>query len=143
MAVNTVTAAIARTSALAPNGGAVSVLQSVAGATGDSTFVVDFADVKTAGQPSMRGRTITLLNVGTAFGAISSLNSSLDGTNYESLKTDQAATIGANTTEAVAAVPAVTTATFTVICCGHDFRYFKIVTTGGDATSGFAIGVGG
>lgn len=141
MAVNTVTASMAASSAI-PGGGTVTVLQSVAGATGDSTFIISLAAMKRENQLSMRGRTLMIVNNGTAFGAISSVNASIDATNYETLKTIQPATIGANTIEAAVAVPAVTSGTITYAVIGHDANFLKIVTTGGDATSGFTVSVG-
>jgi len=141
VAVNTVTGNMTPTAALSPGGGTVTVLQSPSGTTGDSTFIIDCAALKTDQARSMRGRTLMILNVGTAFGAISSISTSIDGTSYETLKSIQPATIGANTVEAAVAVPAVTSGTITYATCGRDFRYLKIITTGGDATSSFTVSI--
>lgn len=143
MATFVVNAALAALPSLSPGAAACVVLQSPSGPGGDSNFVIDCRPAKSDARPSMRGRTLQLVNNGTAFTSITSLSTSLDGVNYEPLKTIEPATIGANTTEATAAVPATTTGTLTVYVCGHDFNFLKISTTVGDATSGFAVLVGG
>lgn len=142
MAVNTVTAALAQVAGLPQGVASATVVQSPAGPTGDTTFVIDCRGAKAQGQLSLRGRSLLILNNGTAFSAISSINTSIDGTSYETLKTIQPATIGANTVEAAVAVPAVTTATITYATMGRDANYIKIITTGGDATSGFTVTIG-
>ncbi len=115
----------------------------VAGGGADSQFVVDFNQVRQQPLGSMRGRTVQVVNIGTAFTTISAFEQSLDGVRWESVKTIQPATIGANTTEAAVAAMAVTTATLTSWVAGRDFRFLRITTTGaGDATSGFAFNVG-
>jgi len=90
----------------------------------------------------MRGRTVQLLNNGTQFTTIASVNTSIDGTNYETAKTFFTAVTTPFAEGAVAAVT-ITTGTLTIWVAGHDFNYIKIVTTVGDATSGFTLTIGG
>ena len=142
MAVNTVNAVVDRVTGDA--GGSVfvaSVLQSPAGATGDTTFVIGVHAAKMGERKSMRGRTIHLVNVGTAFTAISSVNTSLDGVSYETSKVWFSAVL-TPFQEGTQAAITLTTGTITTWVAGHDFNFIKIVTTVGDATSGFKLLIG-
>jgi hypothetical protein len=142
VAVNTVSAAFSAPTAAVPGGASVTVLQSPAGATGDSTFIIDCRALKNALNPSMRDRTIHLLNNGTQFTTIASVTTSLDGTIYESSKVWFSA-VTTPFQEGTQAAITITTGTITTWVAGHDFNYIKIVTTVGDATSGFTLVIGG
>ena len=141
MAVNTVSAAFSAPTAAIPGGSSVTVLQSPLGATGDSTFIIDCRALKNALAPSMRGRTIMLINNGLAFTTIASVNTSLDGTNYETSKVWFSA-VTTPFQEGTQAAVTTTSATITTWVAGHDFNYIKIVTTVGDASSGFTLVIG-
>jgi hypothetical protein len=142
VAVNTVNAAFAVPAYPIPGGGSVTVLQSPSGATGDSTFIIDCRALKTKGRGSMRGRTIMLLNNGTQFTTIASVNTSLNGVSYETSKVWFSA-VTTPFQEGTQAAVTITTGTITTWVAGHDFNYIKIVTTVGDATSGFTLTIGG
>jgi len=141
MAVNTLNTSLVNVATL-PNGIAqATMLQSPAGATGDTTFVIDCRAAKTTPRDSMRGRTIMLVNVGTAFTTIASVSISLDGVSYETAKVWFSATSTPFQESALAAITT-TSGTITTWVSGHDFNYIKIVTTVGDATSGFILTIG-
>lgn len=141
MAVNTENVALSQVAAAPQGTVSATMLQSVAGATGDTTFVIDCRKAKTGPRESMRGRTIQLLNNGTQFTTIASVNTSIDGTNYETAKVWFSAVTTPFAEGAVAAIT-ITTATLTIWVAGRDFNYIKIVTTVGDATSGFTLTIG-
>jgi hypothetical protein len=139
VAVNPVSVILAQL-ALFPSGTAkASMLQSPAGATGDTTFVIDCRGAKTERKGSLRGCTIQLKNLGTAFASITVPTISLDNAAYATAVVILGATTGA---EAALGAITLTTLNVTQWVSGKDFNYMTIVTTVGDATSGFELTIG-
>jgi hypothetical protein len=137
MAVNNVNAVIAPVVGYSQGHVQATVLQAPSGPTGDSTFIIDLRPTKSHSRRSLRGATITILNNGTAF-TTATFNTSLDGVNYETLKLFDNAASGLQ----IAATPVLTSGNLSFFVLGHDANFLKIVTTVGDATSGYTVTVG-
>ncbi len=121
----TVSSSMTQYSIAPPASGRVSTLQ----ASGGTTFIIDMIAGRSG---NSRGRNLTLTVVGTAFSTVTSIQTSMDGTNVETMvKLD----------ETSATVPA--TSGTTMYCLGHDSRFLHIITTGGDTTSGWLATISG